>query len=68
MQRALILAVSGLVGPRIWDALSVPGGPLARAKRKWDTWRGIAQFKDKRIKAVVDNMGPPAKDKTKARH
>ena len=46
----------------------VPGGPLARVKRKWDTWRGIAQFKDKRIKAVVDNMGPTPKDKTKARH
>jgi hypothetical protein len=62
-----VAAAGAVAGPRMWDALSGPGEPLAGLKRKWDTWRGYAQFKDKRIQRVVNGIDrqPRAKGGTK---
>jgi hypothetical protein len=51
----------------MWAALSEPGGPLAGFKRKWDTWRGFAQFKDKRIQRVVNGIDRQPRAKSGAR-
>jgi hypothetical protein len=51
-----VVALGALAGPRLWTALSAPGAPLAGLKRRWDTWRGFAQFKDKRIQRVIKNI------------
>jgi hypothetical protein len=48
----------------MWAALSGPGAPLAGLKRKWDTWRGFAQFKDKRIQRVVNGIDRQPRSKS----
>jgi hypothetical protein len=61
-----LASVAGLFGPRLWDAASAPGGTLARLKRRWDTWRGIAQWKDPHIRSVVNNLDHPPRAGTKS--
>ncbi len=54
------VALAWLVGPTVWTTAIAGNGPIARAKRRFDMWVGIAQWKDKRIKKVAKALDGPS--------